>query len=357
MQLVTKVGAFRNALNSARQVTPATPSMLAYSGVFISLLNNIVSITGSDGETTIVSRFTVESGIDGSVLVLPKPLSAYLSSLDSEVLVTVQLNKQGDEISVTPTNSNVYNFRTISSTFPLTVFPAGDARKVNFTRFASAISSARLAAAKENPVVQLVSSEIGLALHSTDNYRLTRVYMPEASIGDFTGVLSLQVLERLAKMEPTDVTVDSRSRVISFSNESTTIITRLLSTPFPNVDGVIEGMPKQRVTINSELIVIACDRLASLTDSAPVQCKLQGKNFEMTVRNADLGSGAEGFMISENEEVSSFEFLARLGYLKDAVVSTNSKIFILSYSSPIQPLYIWTESPMDVMTVVMPVRG
>jgi DNA polymerase-3 subunit beta len=357
MKLTATAGALRTALNIARQAIPSTPSLLAYSAVQLVVDNDSLRITGSDGDTTIVTSLPLEGSIAGTVLVLPKPIHSYLMTLESDRLVTISLTEQLDELSVTPVGSSAYRFRTVSSTYPQPAIASGKLLPVNFSKLSAALGAVRTAVAKDNPVVQIVSSDSMLVLHATDNYRLTRAELPEAAFGTFLGVLPLSVLDRVTKLEPTSVTIDSRAKVISFSSESTTVTSRLLAVPFPAVEGVLESSPPNAATILSSRLVEACSRLASVTESSPVRCRLSKSTLDLDVTNADLGSGEEQVdLMSHNSEVV-FEFLARLTYLQDAVNATSASEVTLAYSGPVQPLFITGTESLKVTTVVMPVRG
>ena len=357
MKFTSTAGAIRNAMNTARQATPSSPSLVAYTAVQLTVEGGDLRVTGSDGDTTIVATLPVQDTSDGTVLVLPRPLVSYLGTLSADHLVSVEVGGQLDEVAVRPQGSNEYRFRTVAATFPQPAMPSGSPNSVNFSRFYQALASVRTAVAKENPVVQLVSTDTGLVLHATDNYRLTRAELPEAGFGAFSGILPLQVLDRVAKMEASQVTVDGRSRVISFSSSDTILTTRLLSVPFPAVEGVLESVPPNVVDLPASATLQACTRLAAITESSPVRCLLTEGTLALNVSNADLGSGTEQVAVSEHGTSGSFEFLARLTYLQDAIVATGADTVRMHYSGSVQPLFIMASSPISVLTVVMPVRG
>ena len=357
MKFSSNVGALRNAINTARQATPSTPSLLAYSAIQMVVEGSVLKITGSDGDTTIVASVSITDGMDGSALILPKPLISFLTTLASENIVSIESSTQQDEIEVCTTGSSPYRFRTVASTFPQAATPSGEPVLVDFMELPTGLASARTAVSKENPVIQIVSDNTGLTLHATDNYRLARVHLSKAGFGDFTGILPLQVLDRVAKMNTIKVVIDGRARVISFISADVLLSTRLLSVPFPAVEGVLQGLPPQNVLLPSVEFLKACSRLAAITENSPVKCLLTSKFLTMNVANADLGSGAEDIPVSVHEGSGDFEFLARLGYIQDAVEATGTESVILHYSGSVQTLYIKSDGGLDVITVVMPVRG
>jgi len=357
MKFMSTAGALRNAINTARQATPATPSLLAYTAVQLVVDGDQVKVTGSDGDTTIIASTLVTGGLEGSALILPKPLVSYLNTLAAEQRVSLETSEQQDELVVHPAGSNPYRFRTVASTFPQAASPSGSPVTVDMKGLQAGLAAVRTAVAKENPVVQLVSGPSGLTLHATDNYRLTRVHLDSAGFGEFSGILPLQVLDRVAKLETTKVTVDSRARVISFISPEVVLTTRLLSVPFPAVDGVLQSVPPHKAALPAAPLLQACSRLAAITESSPVKCALTNDSLTLNVSNADLGSGTEEIAVVEHHGAGDFEFLARLGYIQDAVVSAGSEQVVLHYSGAVQPLFIMGAGELAVLTVVMPVRG
>jgi len=318
---------------------------------------NTLKVTGSDGDTTINASISVSDGVAGYALILPKPLVSFLTTLASEQMVCIESSAQQDDVVVSPDGSSPYRFRTIASTFPQAAAPSGEPISVDFIELPAGLASARTAVSKENPVIQLISDESGLTLHATDNYRLARVHLSNAGFGEFSGILPLQVLDRVAKMNTSKVVIDSRARVISFISADVVLSTRLLSVPFPAVEGVVQALPPHMVVLPSAELLQACSRLAAITESSPVKCLLTSKSLTLNVANADLGSGAEEVSVSSNQGAGDFEFLARLGYIQDAVVATGTETVVLHYSGSVQPLFVKADGGLDVLTVVMPVRG
>jgi len=317
----------------------------------------IMKVTGSDGDTTINASIPVSDAVGGHALILPRPLVSFLTTLTTDQMVTIESSAQQDEVVVSPAGSSPYRFRTVASTFPQAAPPSGEPVPVDFKELPAGLASARTAVSKENPVIQLVSDESGLTLHATDNYRLARVHLSNSGFGDFSGILPLQVLDRVAKMNTSQIVVDGSARVISFISVDVVLSTRLLSVPFPAVEGVLGALPPHKAVLPSAQLLQACSRLAAITESSPVKCILTSNSLVLNVANADLGSGAEEVPVTSNDGAGDFEFLARLGYIQDAVVATGAESVVLFYSGSVQPLFVKSDGGLDILTVVMPVRG
>jgi DNA polymerase III sliding clamp (beta) subunit (PCNA family) len=357
MKFEITAGQLRHMLGLARLAMTGTPSLLAYTGIQIVVEGDILQVIGSDGETTIAANNSVDCERTGSTLVLPRPLATFLGTLPADMLLHVSTTDHGDELLVMSAGSAPYRFRTLATTYPQTPLPQGITREVDFTGLGQAVAAVRTAASRDNPVLQIVSSEDDLVLHSTDNYRLVRAEIPGGGFGSFTGVLSLSLMERLAKMDIRAVTIDGSNRLISFSSPQARIVTRVLAVPFPAVESVLSSRPTGAVTLPSQSLLDACSRLASVSDTAPVRCSLHSSGLTLDVTNADLGSGNETVALPEDSTRAPIEFLVRLGYLSDAVSAADAVETDLFYSGPHQPLYFSPTGTERVTTVVMPVRA
>jgi len=357
MKFETTAGQLRHLLGLARQVIATTPTLMAYSGAQFVVDGDILQVIGSDGETTVSANGKVTSAEAGTVLVLPKPLATYLGTLGADTVLHVMTSEPGDELLVGPAGSSPYRFRTLASTFPQTPYPQGETREVDFSGLAAAVTSVRGACSRENPVLQVLSDGEDLILHSTDNYRLARASVAGGGFGTFSGVLGLQLLERVAKMDVRAVTVDAGHRLIGFSSPQARIVTRVLAVPFPAVDAVLSARPKTHTSLPAAALLEACGRLASVSDTAPVECIIDSSGLRLEVNNADLGAGRETVTLVEDPDRQPIEFMVRLGYLSDAVQAAGSEVVDLHYSGPVQPLFLTPSGNDRVITVVMPVRG
>lgn len=354
MQLTTTAGQLRNALALARHATPASPALVAYSGVLLEVKGSTLHVTGSDGETTITATVDVDDAKDGSVLLLPRPLGGYLDGLDPARRITVTSTSTGDA-TVSPTGGNPYQFRPVSASFPQPPTLDGTPVPFNAQRLGTALTIIRSAVARENLAVQLVSSNKGLVLHSTDTYRLSRAVLPEAGFGDFTALFPLPVLERASKLAVSHVALDTLSRLAVFSGPGFTITSRLLATPFPAVETVLDNQPDTSVTFQAADVLDALTRLAAVAEQSALKVRLDGNTMTLAAKNDDLGSGTETVTLDAPAR-EPFEFMVRLSYLADALGSGASQAR-LSYSGPLAPLFFSGNDPLTHTYIVMPVRG
>lgn len=354
MRFTTTAGAFRDALATARHATPSTPALVAYSGVLLVVKGQRLSVIGSDGETTIAAQLTVSEASDGQALLPPRPIASFLATVPADAGAVVDIDASGD-VAVKVGDAAPYKFRPVTATFPMPPTTRGTPDPIDLSRLHLALGAVRAAVARDNPGVQLVSGDAGLILHSTDNYRLSRAVLPEAGFGEFSGLVALGVLDRVARHKITGISVDQRGSTLRFAGEDVVISSRLLSTPFPAVDTILSNPPADRVTVSASELHQSLVRLAAVAEGAPLRCKISTDGFTLSVSNIDLGSGTETVEVTGAPAVP-FEFAVSATYLAEAVASHEAPRIDIAFSDPGSAVFVVSTDPVEVTAVVMPVR-
>ena len=360
MRFSATVGSLRDALSRARQLIPATPSLVAYSGLFLRVemtetTPNVLQVVSSDGDSTMTVQVPVTDTIAGQVLLSPRPVLGLLSSLPASSTVKVEVLESGD-VEFSGQGFNPYVFRPLAATFPVPSTPAAGIRPEGFGGLLAALTAVRPAAARDTASVQLVSDDDQLVLHTTDGYRLARAVLPTAGFGTFTGVLSLPVLERVARSNPEEVTVDLRGRLVSFRGDSMTVVSRLLATPFPAVEAVLVNAPPPVTSLESRVLGAALARIASVAENGTLALEFVGTELHLRASTAEIGSGHEVVEL-RSPVPSAFQVQLRAPYLQDAVMAMGDSDLSVAYSGALQPVYLSTSDPLILTHVVMPVRS
>jgi DNA polymerase III sliding clamp (beta) subunit (PCNA family) len=355
MRFTTTAGALREALGTARAAIPASPVLVAHSGVLLLVKGTSLSVVGSDGETTIAALLEVTDGLGGQALLPPKPVSAFLATVDADASVSVDAEDQGDA-EVRAQGAPPYRFRSIASTFPLPSASKVPMSPVRFERLGEAIAAVRAAAGKDEPRVQIVSKDDRLVLHTTDTYRIGQVELPEAGFGDFTGVASLPAFERMARHGIDKIGVDQQGRTLRGTGPGIVIMSRMLKSPFPAIESVLRDQrPAPLVEAPVEPVIAAIRRLEAVADTAPLKVRIEGSQLLLSVSNVDLGSGEECVRLSKAIDVP-VEFRVNLAYLRDAVDAHVADTFELGFGGELQPVFLTSKGPLPVTTVVMPIQ-
>jgi len=355
MRVSVPAGHLRDALNRVRQLIPATPSLLAYSGVLLQTAgDDVLRLTSSDGDSTMTVSVPVAVAAPGQVLAAPRPLLGLLQSMSASSTVEVTVADGGDVV-VSGEAINPYSFRPLSATFPVPTSPAPGVRPERLAALADALVLVRSAAGRDTPVVQVVSDGDLLVLHATDGFRLARVALAGAGFGTFSGVLSLQVVDRAARMNPSEVTVDLKARTLAFRGESAVLTTRMLATPFPAVETVLLNAPPPVTACAAPDVAASLARLLAIADQGTIGLEFSGSELHLRASAAEVGSGHE--VVDLRTPVpATFQLQLRAPYLADAVAAFGDGDVSIAYSGALQPLFL-SGGTLPVTHVVMPVRS
>ena len=350
MRCTLPAAELRAALSEASHVVPTTaPAQQAFEGVLLMVNKAVLTVIASDGETSWATRLAVSDPSDGQALLPPRALSTFLTRLDDGAEVTLEATSDL-ELSVSAGAGAPYTFRLISAPFPLPPRIRSEPVAVDLSHLGAAIAAIRSVVSKENPVVELSSGSFGLRLSATDNYRVARAELPEAGFGDFTAIVYLSVLERLAKADITGVHIAERS--LRFVGERTTVVTRLVTIAFPPVDNVIEKAPPHSLVIPVRPVRAALDRLSAVAEpTTPLSFSIAGSQLTLHV-DCDLGTGTEVVEIDDSAPVD-MSVSIRLPYLGEALASLGADDAVLGWTNDTQPIFVTTAAPMAVTVVMM----
>jgi DNA polymerase III sliding clamp (beta) subunit (PCNA family) len=355
MRISVTAGSIRDALNRARQIIPSTPALLAYSGVFLQTSGDeSLRLTASDGDSTMTIALAVEVAASGQVLVAPRPLLGLLASIPASTMVELALAENGDVV-VSGEGINPYSFRPLSATFPIPTTPASGIHPERLAMLADALMLVRAAAGRDTPVIQVISDGDLLVLHATDGFRLARVALAGAGFGTFSGVLGLQVVDRAARMNPSQVTVDLKARTLAFRSDSVVLTTRMLATPFPAVETVLLNTPAAVTSCVASDVAASLSRLSAIAEQGTIALEFTGSELHLRASAAEVGAGHE-IIALRTPVPSTFQLQLRAPYLADAVAAFGDGDVSIAYSGALQPLFL-SGGTLPVTHVVMPVRG
>lgn len=355
MRISVTAGSLRDALNRARQIIPSTPALLAYSGVLLQTAGEqALRLTSSDGDSTMTVSVTVDAISPGQVLVSPRPLLGLLGSIPAATTLDLKVAENGDVV-VSGSGINPYSFRPLSATFPVPTTPAAGVRPERLASLADALQLVRAAAGRDTPVIQVVSDGDLLVLHATDGFRLARVALDGAGFGTFSGVLSLQVVDRVARMSPSEVTVDLKARTLAFRSDSAILTTRMLATPFPAVETVLLNAPSSVTSCVAADVASSLARLSAIAEQGTVALEFAGSELHLRASAAEVGAGHEVVTL-RTPVPSTFQLQLRAPYLADAASAFGDGDVSIAYSGALQPLFL-SGGALPVTHVVMPVRN
>jgi len=352
MRVTTTVDELTQALGQVRYAIPTQSPLIAHTGVLLLVEEHRFVVVGSDGDLTIAGSAVSSGRHTGRVLTAPKPLLGFLETAGGGQ--RVDLDGTGDDLEVTVEGRNPYRFRQMDGTFPLP--PSNlESHPADLVNLGDAVRAVRHAADRAAPGVQLLSGDHGLYLHTTDNYRLARATLPGGGFGPFSGVVPLAALERVAPHQVTEVAADPTGQLLQFRGPTVTVTTRLLSTPFPPVDGLLGQLPENSTELCKDQTRAALAPLGALADRTPLTVTLDADRLCLAVANTERGAGEEQVPISPGVS-APFSFSMRHQFLADAIDAHPHHTVGLHWTSPTDAIYTTSSGDVPVTLAAMPVR-
>lgn len=355
MKFNATAGAMRQALSRSRSAIVARPTLIAHSGALITAVkgsNKAVRITGSNDQLTVLSSVTgakVEE--NGSILVNPAPVQGFLSTLAEETPLEVE--STDTHLVITRQGAVPYRFVPMHADFPDPPTVRGTKASVNFNRLADAVDAVRRSTG-EDAIVELRSDNDHLTLASTDNFRLSQARLINAGFGDYTGILQLTALDRIAKANP--MAVNFEKRAINAVTEDVSITVRAMTdASFPDVNTALNQTPKHQVTLSTADFTKALQRLHAVDSDATVAIGIDQNSMTISLAESPAGNGEEEVQISGGP-TTLFTVSVNLKYLLDTAVSHKSEELSLGFSGPTDILFIRSaDNELQTTSAVMPV--
>lgn len=345
--------ALRDALATAAAATPSGKTSPGFAGVLIKVSGSQLTVTGSDGEIAIKAQLDVVGLQDGDVLIEPKPITDWLGRRQQdEVTLTTRADGTGLDVQAAGTP---YTFRTLNADFmpPTVTRPA--LKPVDLSGLDRALPALRSSVSPKTKAVLLVSGDSGLTMFTTDRFRLTRVHMPAARIGDFRAEIPLTVLERAKSLGATAVYIDPAGRLIHFAGDRSEVTSRLLATSFPNVEGMFTHAAAYEVHLNPAALTEAVATLRTVAGGTNVKAVIAGDSLTLSADNANVGTGVEVVPLSSPSAVECTFFLSP-AFLADAAGCHTAADAVIGWMEPNKPVLLSSTGDVHVDVLLMPVK-
>lgn len=246
-----------------------------------------------------------------------------------------------------------YRFVPMHADFPDPPTVRGTKSSVNFDRLADAVDAVRRSTG-EDAVIEVSSDDDHLTLSSTDNFRLSQARLINGGFGDYTGILQLTAIDRIAKANP--VAVNFEKRAINAVTEEVSITVRAMTNAsFPDVNSALSQTPKHQVKLSTEDLTKALQRLYAVDSDATVAIGIDQNAMTISLADSPAGNGEEEVQISGGP-TTLFTVSVNLKYLLDTAISHKSDNLTLGFSGPSDILFIRsTDNELQITSAIMPV--
>ena len=291
-------------LQAASRVIAAKSSLQILECVLFDLKGDQLTLTASDGETTLRTSIPVESAQgEGKVAVAAKILLETLKEF-SEQPLTFHIDDQNFGLNITSANGTYSFVGANGAEYPEMLVEAGEngfviaadvlLDAVNKTIFCTADDELR-------PVMNGIYfdlSEDKITMVATDAHRLVR-YMN-------TTVSSAQPVSFILPKKPAmllkqvlkgndNVSVNFGAKNATFAFGQTVVVCRQIEGRFPNYNAVIPQNNTNKVIVDRQTIVNACKRVAVFanTGTSLIKLALTENQIKISAQDIDFSTSAE----------------------------------------------------------------
>jgi DNA polymerase-3 subunit beta len=362
MKLTVNSHELHAALTHAASVTPTrSANLLAYTGVLLSVKGEELTISGSDGETTVAITLEVSGGSAGTALIPPKQVIKWLSHLPKDTEVSLHTQGSGKLDVSAASAPKPYSFHTMVATFPTPGTGVKADIEVDLTRLGTAVACVKDIATDigqvSGPAVVQLSIEGGnVYVDATDRLRLVRVVLAGKVETELCAVVGLKALEIATKLRSTHIGLDKSGKTLVLQGPGHRVTVRTVDTPFPPVRNILESPANYSATVEKAKVEDALERLSCVAEAdSPLIIDFDTNVMTLSAQSTTVGEGSEELEL-DTTSAAPTTLAVNINFLRNAVSVTPSDNLTFSWTSPVTPFFITSQGPVTLTTVIMPIR-
>lgn len=375
MKFIVSSGELQKALQTVSGVISSSQSRPILENYLFELNQNILTITASDGETTLITEIEVKSDDSGKIAVPAKILQDFIKTYGEQPLtLAVKANPEGigqvleildekDNFAVALDNANDYP--------ELPKFDAASSVKINAGILSEALTNTLFATSNDSlrPVMtgvlfQFKEDETNFV--ATDSHRLV-VYKRTDLVNEepFEFIMPkkpLSIFKNILSNSTDDVEIEFNENMAKFKFGSNIWITRLIDGKYPNYSAVIPRENPNVLTINRNLLLGAIKRASIMSNKSTnqVRFKLSGNILHLHAEDTEFANKADMQIPCDyNGEDINIGFSSK--FLTEMLSVLGSEDITMKMSQPNRPGIIEPIDGMEdsehLLMLSMPVIG
>lgn len=330
---------------------------------------NKLTVSGSDLETTMTTRFEVTSKEKGQVAIPARILLDLLKSFP-DTPITFNINDETFAIRFTSEYGEYKVAGLDGSEFPKSPeIEAAASTVVPSDLLARAISKTIFAAGNDElrPVMSGVYFELhsdNVTFVSTDAHKLVKYTRTDAKAdAGATFIMPkkpLNLLKNVLANEEADVTIEYNDTNAEFSFGDVTLVCRLIDGRYPNYDAVIPKENPNVLTVNRAAFLASVKRVSYFSNKTThqVRLKMAGAELNVSAEDPDFANNAdERLTCSYKGEDMEIGFNSR--FLIEMLNNVETEDVVIEMSEPNRAgILLPSESVVDgenLLMLVMPV--
>jgi len=375
MKFIVASGELQKALNTVSGVISSSQSRPILENFLFELENDLLKITASDGETTLLTSLAVKSESQGKIAVPAKMFQDIIKSFGDQPLTFVvkpNETQEGGLLEILDEKDNYFIALDNAEDYPeLMEFDSAQKVVVPSGVLAEALSNTLFATSNDSlrPVMTGVLFQFGeeeTNFVSTDSHRLV-VYkrtdiknnepkefiMPKKPLSIFKNILS---------SSDDEVVIEFNENMAKFSFGEHTWICRLIDGKYPNYSAVVPKENPNVLTINRNLLLSSIRRASIFSSKSTnqVRFKLSGNILHLHAEDTEYANKAEMQIPCEYKgEDINIGFSSK--FLTEMLAVLNSEDILIKMSQPNRPGIIEPVDGLDedehILMLSMPVIG
>ena len=358
----------QKALLKTIGVVPTRSTLPILENILFDVKKNILTITATDLEISIIIAVTVKGMEDGTITIPAKRIIDTIKALP-ELSVLFSVDTETNKVKMI-TDTGEYSLTGESSVeFPAIPQFKGEnqialetetlSRLIGNTAFA--VSTDELRPAMMGILFQIKESELRSV--ATDGHRLVRTINKNFSSPKFKKDIvipskALTLVPKLGGAGTSKIAVNESH--ISFQFDNTILISRLIEENYPNYESVIPLDNEKKLTIGKDQLLASVRRVALYSSSTTHQVRMSIKKNELTVAAEDIDFGSEAKeTLACNYSGDELEIGFNSSYVVDILTHIEDEDVVFEFSTPTRAGIVHPSSQHnqeDILMLVMPVR-
>lgn len=368
MKFIVSSAALLKELSSINGVITTNPVVPILENFLFEIVDNKLTITASDLQTSMITELEVESKESGNIAVPAKILIDTLKNLPEQP-VTFSIDTSSYSIEISSDNGhyklageNATDFPkvpAVSPDFSVTMSTDVLHRAINNTIFAT--SSDELRPAMTGVYMNL--TETNSTFVGTDGHKLIRYRRVDVATSNGNAIIvprkGLNMLKNTLPSENIDVTVDFNVSNAFFRFGNLKMICRLIDERYPDYENVIPTDNPIKMTIERLEMLSSLKRISIYANKTThqVRLKITGSELLISAEDLDFANEANERLVCEHEG-DDIEIGFNSKFLIEMLANVESKQVAMHLSAPNRAgLIIPTEQDEneDLLMLVMPV--
>jgi len=368
MKFIVNSSYLLKQLSNINGVITTNPVVPILENFLFEIEKNILTVTASDLQTSMITEITVESKEKGSIAVPARILLDTLKNLPDQP-VTFSIDESTYSIEISSDNGryklsgeNATDFPkvpSVSNDFSALISSDVLGRAVNNTIFAT--SNDELRPAMTGVYVNL--GEKNTTFVATDGHRLVRYRRTDIKSDNGNAIIiprkALNLLKATLPTENTDVSIDFNMSNAFFKFGSIRMICRLIDERFPDYENVIPSQNPIKMTISRTDLLGSLKRIAIYANKTThqVRLKITGSELQVSAEDLDFSNEANERLSCEHEgEDIEIGFNAK--FIIEMLSNLDTDQIKLNMSAPNKAgviLPVEKDKDEDILMLVMPV--